>query len=195
VLSLRKPSASTIRDFLAAQVSLDLTYLAVGATADSPPPEYDCDHTRIKLGDGEQVFETGKAALERWEHFHLGWVEACPPDTPIQVGQVVAVVAWNLGLWWVNAARIIYKVDEDGPLRRFGFAYGTLPDHVESGEERFMIEWDRATGSVCYDILAFSRPRHVLAWLGYPWVRRVQRRFARASAAAMERAVSESLAD
>jgi uncharacterized protein (UPF0548 family) len=71
----------------------------------------------------------------------------------------------------------------------FGFAYGTLPGHAESGEERFLVEWDRAGGDVWYDLLAFSRPRHVLARLGYPLARRLQNRFAKESAAAMRRAV------
>ena len=48
-----------------------------------------------------------------------------------------------IGLWWLNACRIVYVVDESGPISKFGFAYGTLPGHVESGEERFLIEWDR----------------------------------------------------
>ena len=189
MLLLRKPSPSNIRDFLATQARLDLTYPAVGATASTPPTGYVVDHTRIKLGDGDRVFAAAKAALERWDHFRLGWVESCPPDTPIQVDQVVAILARNLGLWWLNACRIVYVVDEDEPVKRFGFAYGTLPKHAESGEERFFIEWDQATGSVWYDILAFSQPRHFLARLGYPLTRRVQRRFARDSAAAMVKCV------
>ena len=190
--SLRRPTAATIRAFLAAQARLDLTYPAVGATATTPPAGYVVDHTRRMLGEGEPAFSAATAALERWHHFRLGWVEACPTDIPIKEGQVVAVLARNLGLWWLNACRIVFVVDEDGPVRRFGFAYGTLPDHAESGEERFLVEWDRATGSVWYDILAFSQPRHLLARLGYPWVRRVQRRFARDSAAAMVRAVGKT---
>jgi uncharacterized protein (UPF0548 family) len=101
----------------------------------------------------------------------------------------VAVVARVLGVWWVNACRVVYVVDQDGPVARSGFAYGTLPGHAESAEERFLAEWDRADDSVWYDILAFSRPRHPLARLGYPLTRRTQRRFARDSAAAMLRAV------
>ena len=61
--------------------------------------------------------------------------------------------------------------------RRFGFAYGTLPDHVECGEERFTVECGQ-DDSVWYDILAFSRPRHPLAKLGQPLVRRWQKQFA-----------------
>jgi uncharacterized protein (UPF0548 family) len=75
-------------------------------------------------------------------------------------------------------------------MTKFGFAYGTLPEHAESGEERFLIEWDRGENSVWYDILAFSRPRHWLARLGYPLTRRLQARFRRDSAAAMLKAVS-----
>jgi uncharacterized protein (UPF0548 family) len=69
----------------------------------------------------------------------------------------VAVIARALGLWWLNACRIVYIVDESEPLRRFGFAYGTLPGHVGTGEERFLVEWDPAGDGVWYDILAFSR--------------------------------------
>lgn len=81
-------------------------------------------------------------------------------------------------------------MDEAGPPRRFGFAYGTLPGHVESGEERFVVEWREDDDSVWYDILAFSRPRHLAARAGYPLARGLQARFRRDSAAAMVRAVA-----
>jgi uncharacterized protein (UPF0548 family) len=74
-------------------------------------------------------------------------------------------------------------------MSRYGFAYGTLPGHVEAGEERFLVEWNKSDNRVWYDIVAFSRPRHVLARLGNFQVRRMQKRFARESAAAMVRAV------
>ena len=135
-----------------------------------------------------------RAALERWEHFRLGWVEALPADDTIQPGATVAVVARTFGVWWLNACRVVYVVDDErGPVRRWGFAYGTLPGHAERGEERFLIEWDRSSGGggggVWYDILAFSQPNHLLARLGYPLARRLQKRFARDSAVAMVRAV------
>jgi uncharacterized protein (UPF0548 family) len=189
MLSFRKPSAESIRCFLAAQAKLPFSYSAVGATAATPPADFVVDHTRIGLGEGEAVFHSAIAALQRWEHFRLGWVEASPVDTPIQTGAVVAVLGRALGLWSLNCCRIVYVVDESGPISRFGFAYGTLPGHVESGEERFLVEWQRNDSSVWYDILAFSRPNHLLTRLGYPLVRRTQKRFARDSAASMLRAV------
>ncbi len=189
MLSLRKPSVQAIRPFLAAQAKLPFTYSAVGATADTPPAGFVVDRTRIKLGEGEPVFRSAMAAMRRWEQFRLGWVEAWSPDTPIKSGEVVAVMGRAIGLWWLNACRIVYVVNERGPISKFGFAYGTLPGHVESGEERFLIEWDRGENSVWFDILAFSRPHHFLTRLGYPVVRRTQKRFGRDSATSMLRAV------
>jgi uncharacterized protein (UPF0548 family) len=192
MLSLRKPSAETIRRFLLEQAKLGFTYPAVGATAGTPPAGYVVDHTRIKLGDGENVFEAAKEALRRWDQFRLGWLEAGPTETPIHEGQVVAVVARAFGLWWLNACRIVSVVDQAGQVSRFGFSYGTLPDHAGTGEERFLVEWDQLENSVWYDILAFSRPNHFLTRLGYPMVRRTQKRFGRESSMVMQRAVNTS---
>lgn len=179
-----------MRRFLAAQAKLPFTYEAVGGTAETPPAGYVVDRTRIKLGEGEAVFQSAIAALRRWEQFRLGWVDAWPSETPIQTGEVVAVMGRAVGVWWLNACRVVYVVDEAGPLSKFGFAYGTLPGHVESGEERFLLEWDQSNDGVWYDIVAFSRPNQFSARLGYPVVRRLQKRFGRDSAAAMFRAVN-----
>jgi uncharacterized protein (UPF0548 family) len=193
MLSLRRPSVERLQEFLSSQSNVGLTYSAVGATAAVPPQGYVVDRTRIQLGEGASSFAAAKTALERWEQFRLGWVEAWSPNTPIKEGQVVAVIARIFGSWWLNACRIVYVVDEQGPIKRYGFAYGTLTEHAESGEERFTVEWRADDESVWYDILAFSRPHQYLARLVYPMVRRLQKRFARDSAAAMLRAVkSES---
>lgn len=187
---LRRPSNETIRKFLDSQASLDLTYSAVGATAGTPPAGYSVDHTRFKLGQGEDVFARAQHALIEWEQFRLGWVEAWPPGTPIRTGEVLAVLARTFGLWWLSACRIVYVVGDTGPIRRFGFAYGTLPDHAGQGEERFLVEWDPESGDVWYSILAFSRPNWVSTHLVYWHMRRLQKRFGRGSVAAMLRFVN-----
>ena len=71
--------------------------------------------------------------------------------------------------------------------KKYGFAYGTLPDHGERGEERFTVEFN-SDQSVWYDLYAFSQPS-TLARLAYPFTRILQKRFATDSKAAMERAV------
>jgi uncharacterized protein (UPF0548 family) len=189
-LWLHKPCTDILSQFVAEQSVLDFSYSAVGATAETPPVGFVVDRTRIALGAGESVFEAAKSALRRWQQFHVGWVEAWSPETPLEVSQTVAVMGRAVGFWWLNSCRIVYTVDESGDTTRFGFAYGTLPGHVESGEERFLIEWDRTTNQVAYDILAFSKPNHFLTRLGYPLVRRSQKRFGRDSAASMFRAVN-----
>ena len=116
-------------------------------------------------------------ALKNWRQFELGWVTIVPRGVTVEVGATVAVKARAFGTWSLSAARVVYVIDES---RRFGFAYGTLPDHVECGEERFLIEW-MADDSVWYDILAFSKPRHPLVRLSSPLARLLQKRFARES--------------
>jgi uncharacterized protein (UPF0548 family) len=122
--------------------------------------------------------------------FRVGWATVAPRRPPLEVGREVAVVIGRLGLWTLNAARIVYVVDEDdGRVARRGFAYGTLPDHVERGEERFLVEWDRESDRVSYEIRAFSWPNHWITYCGFPVVRRFQAQFRRASIRAMQRAV------
>jgi uncharacterized protein (UPF0548 family) len=185
MFSLRRPTAESVRRFLTTQAKLDFNYAAVGATANQLPAGFVVDRTRVNLGVGERVFQAAKSALQRWRQYDLTWMKAWSPETPIQTGDVVAIVARALGLWSVNACKIVYVVDESGPILRFGLACGTLPGHAARGEERFLIEYDRDDNNVWYDILAFSRPNHFLTWLGYPMVRRTQKRFGRESAAAM----------
>ncbi len=182
---LRKPSETALRQFIAGQRELAFSYPAVGATAGTPPGGYNVDHNRVRLGAGPETFARAVAALRRWEMFPRGWTQLCWPDAPIEVGTTVGLLVPLPGLWMFGACRIVYLVDEDGPVRRFGFAYGTLPAHVERGEERFTVEWRREDDSVWYDILAFSQPNHILTWAGYPVARLMQRRFARDSKRAM----------
>lgn len=184
-----EPSAETIREFITSQASLAYSYPEVGATESQPPAGYRVDHNRIKLGDGENTFQRAVAALQGWRQSDLGWVKVVTDQQPVAVGKTIAVLAHVFGVWSLNAARIVYVIDErNGATQRFGLAYGTLPDHVERGEERFLVE-RLEDGSVWYDLYAFSRPQHPLARLGAPVTRMLQRRFARESLAAMKRSV------
>src|SRR5262249_51764155 len=142
-------------------------------------------HNKVRLGEGENIFASACRALSAWKMFDIGWVEVFPAHAPTVTGSTVAALARTCGLWFLNACRIVYTIDEDGPVRRFGFAYGTLPEHAEWGEERFTIEWNREDDSVCYDLLAFSRPNQLLAKIAYPVARQLQGRFAHDSLQAM----------
>jgi uncharacterized protein (UPF0548 family) len=194
-LTLRKPSPSDIQAFLARQPGHSFSHPHVGATRTAAPPAgWTVDHNRICLGHGPAAWEAARAAIRSWQMFRIGWVEIHGTGAPLAPGLDVAPLAHAFGLWFLNACRVVYLIDENDLIdepRRFGFAYGTLPDHAESGEERFLVEW-REDDSVWYDLLAFSRPGHWLTRLGFPVVRQLQKRFAADSLAAMKNAMQPS---
>ena len=183
------PSRDRICAFIASQRDQAFSYAEQGATGESAPQGYTVDHHRIQLGWGSALFERAAEALRQWKMFDTGWIDICWPDTPIRVGSMVAVVARHYRFWSLNACRVVYVVDDRGAARRYGFAYGTLAEHGETGEERFTVELRREDETVWYDIYAFSRPTG-LARLGYPFSRRLQKRFAHDSKNAMRRAVA-----
>ena len=193
-LALRKPTSADIQAFLARQHGRPFSHPHVEATRHAPPAGWTVDHNRICLGRGPAAWDAARAAIRSWQMFHIGWVEIHSADAPLAPGLVVAPLAHAFGLWFLNACRVVYLIDENGRIdenRRFGFAYGTLPDHAESGEERFLVEW-RDDDTVWYDLLAFSRPGHWLTRLGLPVVRSLQKRFAADSLAAMKSAMQPS---
>ena len=196
--SFHVPTLREVNEFLAAQTGAGNapahSYADVGATADDTrcPAGYNLDHNRALIGHGDADFETACAAVRGWRMFPAPWTRISPANAPIAVGTVVAMQAHAVGLWWLNACRIVYVLDEDSGgtelARRFGFAYGTLLAHVEEGEERFSVEL-RRDGSVWYDLRAFSRPRYWPVRIAKPLARRLQARFVRDSKAAMSAAV------
>ena len=182
---LSRPTEEQIRQFLFAEHHKPFSYPDHGITALAMPRGYTVDHNRIRLGNGREVFKRGVEALKRWEMFNFPWLHLCWPDAPIETGTTVGVLAHLAGIWSLNACRIVFVIDEEGEVSRYGFAYGTLPEHVERGQESFVIEWHSKDDSVWYDIFAYSRPNHVIARIGYPITRLLQKRFARNSMKAM----------
>jgi uncharacterized protein (UPF0548 family) len=185
---LAKPSPDTIRAFISAQKNQRFSYAEVGCTGGRAPKGYSADRNRIKLGQGLEVFERARNAIRRWKMFDIPWISLCWPDTPIETGATVAVLISHLGFWSLNACRIVYVIEEHGTLQRYGFAYGTLPQHGELGEERFTVEYHSDDETVWYDLYALSRPGPI-ARLAYPFTRALQKRFAKDSKATMQRFV------
>jgi uncharacterized protein (UPF0548 family) len=190
---IHRPGERRIREVVASQAGAAYSYPEVGATRLGAPVGYQVHRERFALGSGPGAFERAKEALQEWRMFEMGWLELCWPDAPVVSGSTVAVLARHLGLWslqvgfWsLHVARIVYVVDEP---RKYGFAYGTLAEHAESGEEWFGVE-QLEDNSVWYEVLAFSREKHVLAKIGYPFTRSLQRKFRRDSGLAMQRAVA-----
>ena len=152
-----------------------------------PPKGFVRDFSRSEIGRGRHIFMVAREAFQRWEQFDLGWVLVVNPTARIALGQMVAVEAHTACLWSINLSRIVEIVDSP---TRFGFMYATTALHVEEGQERFVIDFDPESGSVSYLIEAVSRPRHILARIGYPFSRAMQHRFARDSHARISHCIS-----
>ena len=181
----RRPSPEQIKQFLRASQGLSLSYEPVGIAKQSPRG-FKLDEASSVIGQGEEAFARAKQALTDWKQFDLGWVELHPPGVPIEAGAVVAVLVRHLGFWSLNGCRVVYLINADET--KYGFAYGTLPNHAELGEEIFEISFDPDSQDVTYRIRAVSRAHAFAARVGYPFTRFLQNRFRRDSIAAMRRA-------
>jgi uncharacterized protein (UPF0548 family) len=188
---LSKPSRDSILAFICTQKMEQFSYREVGYSRQGAPDGYTVDHNRVSLGRGVDTYERAKSAVRAWKMFQMPWIDLCGPEAPIETGATVAVLVSHLGFWSLNACRIAYVIEEHGIMEKYGFAYGTLKDHGEIGEERFTVEFNRSDGTVWYDLYAFSRAG-VAARLAYPFSRSLQERFARESKEAMRRAVQLS---
>jgi uncharacterized protein (UPF0548 family) len=189
VFSFERPNQDSIEGALtrAARLQPDcpaLLSLRDGVTISTLPWGFAHDVSLSEIGRGEEAFARARRALEQWKQFDLGWVRVANSGGCVREGELIAVEAQTLGLWTLNLSRVTETVDTP---ERFGFLYATTAMHVEEGQERFVVEFDRVSGRVLYLIEAVSRPRHALARLGWPVGRVMQARFRRDSHATMRR--------
>eukprot|EP01112_Ceratiomyxa_fruticulosa_P009711 TRINITY_DN2545_c0_g2_i2.p1 TRINITY_DN2545_c0_g2~~TRINITY_DN2545_c0_g2_i2.p1 ORF type:complete len:228 (+),score=34.19 TRINITY_DN2545_c0_g2_i2:55-684(+) len=201
-MCIRKPTEQAVREYIWQRQEQPFSYELVGGTSEFPTREalssderfksYDIDAKKVPLGYGYEVFQKGILALKGWKHFELDWITLLFPETPIEEGSVVAVLSWQVGFWVLSFCKIVYVInetDEKAQTWKYGFAYGTLEQHLEKGEERFVIEWDRVTNAVSYEKLSFSTPQHWMSQVGYPVSRYFQGKFGEESCAAIQRAI------
>jgi uncharacterized protein (UPF0548 family) len=180
-----RPSPQAIEHFIGGSRELPLSYGPVGIVR-TETMRRDVIEEVVAIGRGKEDFERARNALRDWKQFDIGWVELFSAYAPPVPGTVVAVLIRHFGFWSLNGCRVVYVVaDQDD---RCGFAYGTLTNHAEGGEELFEVFLDPQTDDVKYRIRAVSWPQVMLTHLGQPIVRLLQARFRRDSAKAMTRA-------
>lgn len=193
MIRLSKPNAAQVDAFLEKAKGTPFTYTAIGQSKQQAWVKgYNNDFNRILLGKGKQVFQAACEAIRTWQMFPGDWAWIEPVNTPIAKGQDLAMIAKVMGVYFVSDCRIVYLIDEQEPIRRYGFAYGTLERHIETGEELFSVE-QLPDGSVWYVLRAFSKPRLWLARLGYPMARMYQKKFVHDSQQAMVKAVHKAV--
>ena len=191
MLLFHRPGPDEMRRFVEGQAQEPFSYAPVGVTRGAKPAGWMGNHARVCLGQGRRTYRHARRALRAWRQYDMPWITLTGANAPPAEGATVGLLVRHFGFRSLHAARVVYTFEtaHDGN-RRTGFAYGTLPEHGERGEERFLVEWC-ADDSVWYELLAYSRPRHT--WLAYPAARRLLNRFARDSTAAMARAVADSV--
>jgi uncharacterized protein (UPF0548 family) len=147
-----------------------LTYSEVGATAAAQlPPGYHHLSVSAEIGTGDQRFEQAADAVMHWGMQRGAGLGVRASSEVVGVSAIVVVKM--LGLLRAPC-RVVYVIDE--PDVR-GFAYGTLPGHPESGEERFAVRRDPNTSAVFAEVSAFSRPGTWWSKAGRPFVTVAQR--------------------
>src|SRR6476620_5831733 len=143
---VRRPSSPQIARFIEGSRALSLSYQPEGL-ARGGADGFRVDEQIVPVGSGTAAFARAVTALTQWRHFELGWVELFPARAPVAPGTVVAVAIAHLGFWSLNGCRVVYSTSEAGGSR-FGFAYGTLANHAECGEEIFEVRLDPHTSDV-----------------------------------------------
>ncbi|HMQ48020.1 MAG TPA: DUF1990 domain-containing protein [Saprospiraceae bacterium] len=186
-VSLAFPTHSFLVSYLQNRSQAKFSYPEIGATKGDFPKGYNHDRYQFLIGSQPSDFHKAKNALVNWAQFKNGWVEIFPQQPGIQVGREVLVFFKLFGLWWKNSCRIVYLVDQPD---LFGFAYGTLSDHVEKGEEFFGVTIDK-DHQVYFVLKAFSKPNYWLAKICLPLTRKFQRRFARDAGNSMRKWLEE----
>jgi uncharacterized protein (UPF0548 family) len=145
----------------------ELTYAEVGATAREPLPA-GYHHVKAVRSLGVVDFDEAAEAIMTWQMQERSGVRRVggPPRATLGADVTFRFLGQKV------PCRVIDVVDE--PDRR-GFAYGTLPGHPETGEERFAVERDPATGEVTATVTAFSNPALWRTKLAGPVGRLLQR--------------------
>ncbi|HQZ34322.1 MAG TPA: DUF1990 domain-containing protein [Ilumatobacteraceae bacterium] len=171
-IRLTRPSVEDLRPLVDAGRSGSLTYEPVGISHTlTVPTGYRLDRWSRVIGTSNDVFERACEAIRTWQ-IHRGAGLVVCADEPPTVDAVVALCA-PLPIGYIDiVCRVVTAADLPD---RFGFAYGTLSVHPEQGEESFTVIRE-ADGTIVFEIVAVSRPRHFLARALPPVARILQRR-------------------
>ena len=141
-----RPSPQAIERFICNSQTLPLSDSPVGILKTNTG-RHDLDEEVVAIGRRQADFERAGSALRAWKQFDIGWVELFPRRAPT-AGTVVAVLIRHFGFWSLNGCRVVYVEGDRERDTRFGFAYGTLTNHAEAGEELFGVFLDPQTEEV-----------------------------------------------
>lgn len=170
-IRLTRPSEDHRRRLLDEAARQSLTYQPVGISRTGrAQPAYRHDTCSRVVGHGDAAWGRACRAVADWQ-VQRGAGLIVSTDGPFAAGTNVAMSA-PLPIGYIDVVCRVVAVDDE--LDRYGFTYGTLPNHPAAGEESFTLV-RLADGAVRFDISAVSRPHSVLAKLLAPVARQQQR--------------------
>ncbi|MGN5380238.1 DUF1990 domain-containing protein [Streptomyces lasalocidi] len=163
--------------------SAPFTYEPVGATRDDLtycPPGFHPLFVRTRLGEGTKLFERAAEAVLTWEmHRAMGvGIDAAADRAAPGVDVTVTLVS-------LLKAPAASSGRPRNPAAA-GWAYGTLEDHPECGEEAFLVD-RTGDGTVWLTVAAFSKPAKWYAKAGGPATRGLQHAYARRCGAVLKK--------
>ncbi|MDQ1403714.1 MAG: hypothetical protein QOG03_2030 [Actinomycetota bacterium] len=171
MIHLGRVSEERLRRLRDEQGKLEVTYAEVGGTRKTDlPPGYNHDRHPLVVGMGDDAWERAKEAIRTWRAHAAAGVTVYPAEAPLVEGETVAL-ALPVGplVAALASCRIVYVINS---VDEFGFGYGTLPAHPETGEESFVVRRDG--DAVIFTVTVFSRPVHPLVRATAPIGRRMQ---------------------
>ena len=139
-----------------------------------------------RIGDAD-AFDRAVTGLRTWVA-HEGAGLRVFPQEPVAPDETVIALT-SIGPMRMTAPCRIVGVFKEPDS--FGFSYGTLPGHPESGEETFVLE--RRDAGTYFCVRAFSRPVEPLARLAGPIGRAVQRSVTRRYVTGLRRFVDSTI--
>lgn len=157
--------------------TLPLTYAEVGATANLAAPAdvgldlpagYHHVHVAARIGSGRDRFEEAAESVMRYGMLRGAGLRVTASTEVAEVGTLVLARLGPI----LAPCRVVYVAEERNCR---GFAYGTLPGHAVSGEERFAVRYHPADGAVYAELVVFSRPATWWSRLGGPVTTLAQR--------------------
>jgi uncharacterized protein (UPF0548 family) len=169
---LRRPNEQQLKSVLSAQSKFPVTCATFDMSDQAHAPRgFKETGGSVLLGHGQSVLDGAVQNIKHWRvHEHAG-LNVTPHGTEVNESDDVMLLK-KLLIGYVTVSCRVLSITQSRD--QWGFTYGTLPHHVERGEELFMVA--RASdGAVTFTVRAMSRPGHFLTKVGAPVARLIQR--------------------
>jgi uncharacterized protein (UPF0548 family) len=168
---LSDPKLDKLNQILETQSQLQLSYEASDLLTNNSSmktTEY-C----MSVGTGLDAFEKAVLCLSQFAVHERAGFQVLKTSNSLEVNSCVLLKLSLFPFYITSVCRITNIISSSNT---FGFTYGTLPHHIEVGEELFLIELTK-TNNVLFKIKTISRPGNKFAILVKPYSNHLQLKF------------------